>query len=207
MIGAGNMPQYNDKYNPAPKELQSPFREWKYDGTMPYRLVEWFRSEIEKCIEDVHTDSGKRFHFSHRPPSFARFADTIQVHPNTLKGWKKEFAEFREAYEYCKELRSAIIVDGALMGVFDPAMAKFELMNRHGYQDKVTVDGTHKVVGGLSFSFIKPGQLPIQVIQPALENKNDLSPVSQIQAEREQVCVEAKGKGICDCEVSEVQEH
>ena len=197
------MPQYG-KMNPAP--VAKGWKVSKYDPDFPAIMVEWFEAQGKLAIESYTTDQGRRYnHAGHRPPSFARFASEV-THTclKVLYDWRKTYPDFAEAFTHCKDILASLLVDGALMGAFDAPTTKLVLMNNHGFQEKATVEGNVKVVHGLSFSFIKPQELPTPSIQ--LEAKpNEMPALPEAQNQGEPVYSERKGAGVGLGNLSEVR--
>ncbi|HUR42195.1 MAG TPA: hypothetical protein VM240_13605 [Verrucomicrobiae bacterium] len=84
------------------------------------------------------------------PPTLARFAQQIGVCRDTIHKWSTEVQptghpqagqlarpEFSEAVAYAKAAQEAILLEGAVLGLYNAPAAQFALKNYSGLQDKV----------------------------------------------------------------------
>ena len=58
------------------------------------------------------------------------------INPNLMTKLARENEKFSEAYELVKDMQESRVFKGALMKNFNPTMAKFVLMNCHGWSEK-----------------------------------------------------------------------
>lgn len=72
-------------------------------------------------------------------PSIAGLAAFLGVSRDSLYNWSKIDAEFFDILERVKSLQEIILLNAALVGAFNPAMAKL-LLYKHGYSDKQEID-------------------------------------------------------------------
>lgn len=64
-------------------------------------------------------------------PTFGRFASIIGFSPRTFEDWKKKYPEFAAAYEDCKELQKAFILESGGL-TLNGGFAMFMLKCNHG---------------------------------------------------------------------------
>lgn len=93
-------------------------------------LIEWMKDESKFWLKDFCLERG--------------------INPDRMSTWAKQSEKFRGAYETAYKQQEARIYKGALVGNYNPTMAKLGLTNWHGWTDKteqkVTVDGTVKSI-------------------------------------------------------------
>lgn len=119
----------------------------KYLPEYADRLVEFFRETPFETSDVVEHDGRKRSKLisAYRFPTLQRFADDIGVAFETLHDWatakgpdgEPRYPEFSYAYKRAKTIQSAILVEGGMAGLFQPAMAIFGAKNLLGWTDKV----------------------------------------------------------------------
>jgi len=76
------------------------------------------------------------------PPHMSAFARSIGTTNATLRDWAAKYPEFQVAYQDAKDMFEEHIVDGALLGQFNPQFTKFVAVNRTDMRDKTAVDVT-----------------------------------------------------------------
>lgn len=85
-------------------------------------------------------------------PTFNGFAAKIGVSRDTLLEWCKH-PEFSDAYARAREMQEEILIENALMGLYNPQFAQFFAKNNLGYKDRqemsVTDRKTEVVLEGL----------------------------------------------------------
>lgn len=88
-------------------------------------------------------------------PTFAGFADTIGVHPDTLLEWCDKHEEFSGAYARARARLEHHLINHGCTGVYAQNFTQFILKSRLGLKEP-EAESTLKVVGG------GPGAAPIQ---------------------------------------------
>lgn len=83
-------------------------------------------------------------------PTFESYADEIGVTVRTLENWCGSYDAFKDAYDACKNLQKGSLIEGAMMGRFNPTFAKFVAVNCHGMKEKV--ESEVKGAGGFNIS-------------------------------------------------------
>lgn len=111
---------------PAPKgHLPYPGCE---KGGRPRRYSE---EDIEKLADELIDWMKDESHFW-----FKDFCLERGINPNLMTKLARENEKFSEAYELVKDMQESRVFKGALMKNFNPTMAKFVLMNCHGWSEK-----------------------------------------------------------------------
>ncbi len=83
-------------------------------------------------------------------PTFESYADSIGVTVRTLENWCEAYPLFKDAYEACKNLQKGTLIEGAMLGRYNPTFAKFVAVNCHGMKEKV--ESEVKGSGGFNIS-------------------------------------------------------
>jgi len=103
----------------------------KYEKEYAIKLLDFFSVDVFRII------GGKKS--LNRFPTFERFAVSIGVTHKTLQNWckEKDKEEFLRAYELCKDIQKALIIEGSMTGDYNAAFAKFLAVNVTDLRDKV----------------------------------------------------------------------
>lgn len=83
-------------------------------------------------------------------PTFENYADSIDVTVRTLENWCEAYPLFKDAYDACKNLQKGTLIEGAMLGRYNPTFAKFVAVNCHGMKEKV--ESEVKGSGGFNIS-------------------------------------------------------
>ena len=83
-------------------------------------------------------------------PTFESYAGSIGVTVRTLENWCEGYEAFKDAYDVCKNLQRGSLIEGAMLGRFNPTFAKFVAVNCHGMKEKV--ESEVKGAGGFNIS-------------------------------------------------------
>jgi len=107
-----------------------PVRPTKYEPSYCINMLDFFSIDVFS-IDKLGRKKLNRF------PTFERFAITIGVTHRTLQNWNKEHDEFFRAYEMCKDLQKALIIEGGMTGDYNAAFAKFVAVNVTDLKEKI----------------------------------------------------------------------
>ena len=78
-------------------------------------------------------------------PTMAGLSIYLDVNEDTLYEWLKKGQEFSEAIKRLKSSQKMKLITGGLIKKYDASMAKFELLNNHGYKEKSEVEHSGKI--------------------------------------------------------------
>lgn len=70
-----------------------------------------------------------------RCPLFEMYAKKIGVHRETLINWAKKHPIFFDAYEQSRDIQRDIMINNAMLGVYNASFTKFAMSNMHGWSD------------------------------------------------------------------------
>lgn len=132
----------------------------KYKSEYCEGIVEYFEAARAKL------DKGKRFRF----PTLQGFAADLGVHLETLTNWAKAHEEFFDARKRAEAIQHAVLVEGAMSGVFPAAPAIFTMKNLMKWRDKTDID-----VGGQAGNPIQTQNMPVSLL-----NAEDRATLRQI---------------------------
>lgn len=111
----------------------------KYYPEICAELIEYFDSEIFKIDAD-----GKRE--VQEPRTIQRFLFSKRIPRSTFYDWKKNYQELSDTLELCQMQQAHNALAGSMMGVYNPMMSKFLVINISDYSDKV--DHNHESKDG-----------------------------------------------------------
>ena len=120
----------------------------KYKKEYCEMIVVYFDIEPTKEVEVVTTfKNGTTRESSEERPNHLKFlnkfARSIGVCHDTLIEWTKRHPEFSDAYTHAKELQKEHLITCGLLGLYNPAFAKFTAVNITDMRDKT--ETTHDV--------------------------------------------------------------
>ena len=107
-------------------------------------------------------------------PTLARFATKIGVTRETLHEWatlrnaegELRYPEFAYAYKRAKDYQEALLVEGAIGGMYQANFSIFTAKNVLGWRDKTEQEITGKdgepLITGIQVSFVKPNDAGAQ---------------------------------------------
>lgn len=104
-------------------------RPTKYEKEYAIKMLDHFSVDVFRMV------GSKKI--LNRFPTFERFAVGIGVTHKTLLNWTKANDEFLQAYELCKDIQKALIVEGSMTGDYNAAFAKFLAVNVTDLRDRV----------------------------------------------------------------------
>ena len=108
-------------------------------------MIQFFNREP---FEDKMTVKGVQ-RLANRLPTFANFAFLNSLTEATLLNWCKEYPEFFEAYNTCKQLQKDFLTANGLEGLYPPASFIFVAKNITDMRDKQEVEHS----GNVSLNF------------------------------------------------------
>lgn len=123
-------------------------RPTKYTDDMPERLLAFFA--IDEAYTEKPVEGGKSHFTPARFPTLARFAAENGVTRETLWAWATEKDEsgeltklaFSNAYARAKEYQEALLVEGGMVGAYQPTFANFAAKNILGWTDRQDLSHT-----------------------------------------------------------------
>ncbi len=95
----------------------------KYRSRYCKEIIEYFGGFNEKGI-----------------PQLSKFARKVGVTLRTLENWKEKYPKFHDACEECIAIRDEILIDGGLMGRYNPQITKFILENAKKKDEAVEIE-------------------------------------------------------------------
>ena len=118
-------------------------RPTKYEPRFAKELLDFFRL-TEAAYERVNDMNGKPYLVGKTIPTFQRFAWKIGVDALTLWRWANDKdedgmpinSEFCSAYARAKSYQEALIIEGGLVGAFNPSFTNLLVRNLHDWKDK-----------------------------------------------------------------------
>ena len=128
------------------KEKHAGGRPSKYKKKFCKEIIEYFRKEpyvLEVKKEYFADGSIKSMNPSIQAaefPTFQGFADSINVHIDTLHEWCNKNPEFSEAYKRAKQLQEKIWLVNGMQGLYNAQFAQFFGKNCLGYADKQEIE-------------------------------------------------------------------
>lgn len=135
-------------------------RPTKYKSEYCDKLIKFFDAKPYKDVRIRRRSKGGRFTYSqsHRVgeplPTLRAFAKSIKVGVSTVYDWlDKDHAsfhqEFSDAFTRAREIRKDVLIEGGLLGVYNPLFAKFTAINLTDMRDtkevKQSGEVTHRV--------------------------------------------------------------
>lgn len=103
-------------------------------------------------------------------PTLARFATKVGVTRETLHDWATQklpdgelrYPEFAYAYKRAKDFQEALLVEGAIGGMYQANFSIFTAKNVLGWRDKMEQEITGAdgapLLSGIQVSFVKPDE-------------------------------------------------
>jgi hypothetical protein len=127
-------------------------RPTKYDSAFCQQLIDFF--DVEAYREDIVNEGTTRERIQIIPgkfPTLQRFAAKIGVTKQTLWNWAtaqdetgdKKHPEFFDAYTRAKDLQEAVLVEGAMVGAYNPQFAGFAAVNICNWRSKQQITGAN----------------------------------------------------------------
>ena len=125
-------------------------RPTKYDPAFCQQLIDFF--DVDAYREIIVNEGSAREKIQIVPvkfPTLQRFAAKIGVTKQTLWNWataqdetgNKKHPEFFDAYTRAKDLQEAVLVEGAMVGAYNPQFAGFAAVNICNWRSKQQITG------------------------------------------------------------------
>ena len=138
-------------------------------------LIRFFDQSVYSIIEKVDEKGNKTTEKVLNPfPTLARFATKVGVTRETLHEWatlkdaqgELKHPEFAYAYKRAKDFQEALLVEGAIGGMYQANFSIFTAKNVLGWRDKTEQEITGKdgipLLQGIQVSFVKPDEAGAQ---------------------------------------------
>lgn len=124
-------------------ELPSRGRPTKYKPEYCQQIIDYFSNNDAYEILEHESDETRRKAFLNRPITIYGFAQKIGVDVDTVANWanardengKLDNPDFFGAYKAAMTMQAAMILEGSIAGVYNPAISALILKNNHGYRD------------------------------------------------------------------------
>lgn len=123
----------------------------KYKEEYCQQIIEFFRVEPRQVMykkeyfQNGNLKSETPIIEANNLPTFQDFADSIDVHIDTLNEWCKVHEQFSEAYARAKQLQERIWLINGMNGLYNSNFAIFFGKNCLGYKDKQEIENTGDV--------------------------------------------------------------
>lgn len=114
----------------------------KYDKKYCKKIIDFFKIEPyetktqKEFFADGSLKSERVIIIPVKFPTFQDFADSIEVHVDTLNEWCSKHKEFSEAYARAKQLQEKVWLINGMNGQYNSQFAIFFGKNCLGYKDK-----------------------------------------------------------------------
>jgi len=118
----------------------------EYTPDMCEKLIQFFTREPSELISAGLTAKL----VPNKLPTFARFAFENKTTAATLLNWCKDYPEFFEAYNTCKELQKEFLTNNGLAGLYPPAAFIFVAKNITDMRDKAEIEHSGSIGGEIS---------------------------------------------------------
>lgn len=106
-------------------------------------IIDYFVKGYEELYFMNRNEKGDMRAVPGKFPTFERFGFTIGKLVKVMLDWCRQYPEFAEAYQQCKQLQKACLVEGAMAGALNSNFANLFARVDHGMQDaqQVVVSG------------------------------------------------------------------
>lgn len=134
-------------------------------------LIRFFDTSVYTIVEHTDEKGNKHTEKVLNPfPTLARFATKVGVTRETLHEWatakndngELKHPEFAYAYKRAKDFQEALLVEGAIGGMYQANFSIFTAKNVLGWRDKVEQEITGAdgapLLQGIQVSFVKPNE-------------------------------------------------
>lgn len=119
----------------------------KYRDEFPQMLRDYFNRKPYKLVKVVdRSGRTRKVRQPNLPPTLARFAAMIGVSRETIHAWATDkledgktlrYPDFSDAVSYAKAAQEACLMEGGVIGVYNPFLTQFALKNYSDLKDKV----------------------------------------------------------------------
>ena len=134
-------------------------------------LIRYFDTSVYTVKTTYDKDGKEKIEKELNPfPTLARFATKVGVTRDTLYEWataknengELKHPEFSYAYKRAKDFQEALLVEGAIGGMYQANFSIFTAKNVLGWRDKTEQEITGKdgapLLQGIQVSFVKPDE-------------------------------------------------
>lgn len=104
----------------------------KSNAGRPTKLTPELKAKAQEYLYDFRANEDV-------VPSIAGLACYLSIAKSSIYKYKDEDAEFSDTLEAIENLQEKMLLNGGLMGDFNPTITKL-MMSNHGYSDKQEVD-------------------------------------------------------------------
>lgn len=139
------------------------------------QLIEFFDTSVYTIKTTYDKDGNEKVEKVLNPfPTLARFATRIGVTRDTLYEWatarneqgELKHEDFSYAYKRAKDFQEALLVEGAIGGMYQANFSIFTAKNVLGWRDKTEQEITGKdgapLVNSIQVTFVKPDEAGAQ---------------------------------------------
>ena len=133
------------------------------------QLIEFFDTSVYTIKTTYDKEGNEKVEKVLNPfPTLARFATKLGVTRETLHDWatlkdangELRYPEFAYAYKRAKDYQEALLVEGAIGGMYQANFSIFTAKNVLGWRDKTEQEITGKdgepLLNGIQVTFVKP---------------------------------------------------
>lgn len=106
-------------------------------------IVDFYLAKLDLQAHPV-SDNGIRLTVA--PPHLSQYARSIGVSTKSLRDWGEMFPEFLAALNLANDIHLEMLSDGALLGDYNPKIAKLLMDYRHGIREKQEVLVNHAMI-------------------------------------------------------------
>ena len=134
-------------------------------------LIRFFDQSVYSIQTTYDKDGNEKIEKVLNPfPTLARFATKVGVSRDTLHEWANakdengelKHPEFSDAYKRAKDYQEALLVEGAIGGMYQANFSIFTAKNVLGWRDKMEQEITGAegapLLTGIQVSFVKPNE-------------------------------------------------
>lgn len=138
----------NRKVSEAVKRFRG--RPKTYPEDFPDRLIDYFAAPLRtKKITQQATASGKIVEVETEefrdPATVEGFCASQMISKETFYRWVREYPEFSNAFDACKQMQADMLIIGSMKGEYASSISKLVLANCTDYRESKEVEHTGEV--------------------------------------------------------------
>ena len=99
-------------------------------------------NQISSKYKEEYCEAMIEYFNHHTFPTVELFAETLEVTPATLMHWREKHRRFNDAFSRCLNIQKGKLLEGGVLGAFNPQIVKFMAINCHGMSEKAVSDTT-----------------------------------------------------------------